>query len=139
MHFQVPQYLDVEDKIIGPLTLKQFIYLLLGGGLLFLLYSILKFPIFIIFALPIAFFVLLLAFYKKDNQKFTQFFINLVGFITRPNVYTWKKSHPQKPEEEPALKIIKKAEPVKKPASPTGGPPKESELEEVRWEVEIKK
>lgn len=132
MHFQVPQYLDIEDKIIGPLTLKQFIYLLLGGGMLFLLYSILKFSVFIIFALPIACFVLLLAFYKKDNQKFTQFAVNLLRFITKPNIYTWKKSRPQKPEEEPGLKIIKKAEPVKKP-------PKESELEKVRWEVEIKK
>lgn len=132
MHYQVPQYLDIEDKIIGPLTLKQFIYLLLGGGLLFLLYSLLKFFIFIIFAIPIACFVLLLAFYKKDNQKFTQFFLNLVGFITKPNTYAWKKSRPQKPEEEPAPKIIKKAKSATKL-------PKESELEKVQWEVEIKK
>ena len=33
MMFSVPQFIDVEDKIIGPLTLKQFIYLAGGAGL----------------------------------------------------------------------------------------------------------
>ena len=30
MRFEVPQFIDIEDKIIGPLTWRQFIYL--GGG-----------------------------------------------------------------------------------------------------------
>ncbi len=130
MHFQVPQYLDVEDKIIGPLTLKQFFYCLLGGGVLFLLFNILKFPIFIIIAIPVGIFTLLIAFYKKDNQKFTQFAANFLGFISKPNIYTWKKQRPKRPAEEPAPKIIKKAKPSKQP-------PKEDELKEAQWRAEI--
>lgn len=132
MHAQVPQYLDVEDKIIGPFTLKQFLYLLFGGGLIFLLFNILKFPIFIIIAIPIALLTLALAFYKIGRQKFSQFVISFLGFISKPNIYTWKKSPPQKPEEEPTLKIIKKVKFAKKP-------PEESKLEEIEWKVEIKK
>jgi hypothetical protein len=131
MHFQVPQYLDIEDKIIGPLTLKQFVYLLLGAGILFLLFNILKFGAFIIVAIPIALLTLMVAFYKIGNQKFIQFLASLFGFISKPNIYIWKKLPPKRPEKEPALKIIKKAEAPKKP-------PKESGLEELWWKIEIK-
>ncbi len=130
MHAQVPQYIDVEDKIIGPLTLKQFLYLLAGGGVIFLMYSILKFSVFIILAIPVAFFILLLAFYKIGNQKFSKFTINFLGFVSKPNIYTWKKLPPKKSEEEPAPEITKKTEPIKEP-------PKEGELEEAQWKIEL--
>lgn len=131
MHAQVPQYLDIEDKIIGPLTLKQFVYLLLGGAMLFLLFNILKLSVFIIVAIPIGILIFLVTFYKVGNQKFSQFVFSLLKFLGRPNVYTWKKLSPKKPIEEPLPQIIEKAEPVKKA-------PKESGLEEVQWKVELK-
>ena len=31
MRATVPQFIDVEDRVIGPLTIKQFLYLLAGG------------------------------------------------------------------------------------------------------------
>ncbi len=132
MHYQVPQYLDVEDKIIGPLTLKQFLILLAGGGIIFLLYNILKLPIFIILSFPVAFITLLIAFYKKDNQKFGKFIANLLSFLGNPNIYTWKKPEPKKPEQEPEPKIIKKAEPKSKKQ-----PPKQDQLKEAQWKVEL--
>ena len=39
MQFSVPQFVEVEDKIIGPLTLKQFLVLLGGGFVVFVLYK----------------------------------------------------------------------------------------------------
>ena len=134
MRFQVPQYLDIEDKIIGPLTLKQFIYLLVGGGVLFLLYTILKFSVFIIVAIPIGSFVLLLAFYKIGNQKFISFVTNFLGFISKPNIYTWKKFSPKKTnvETESMPKIIKKGKPLKQA-------PEKGELQDLWWKVEISK
>lgn len=132
MHAQVPQYLDIEDKIIGPLTLKQFIYLLLGGGLLFLLFNMLKFSAFILVAIPIGLLTFLITFYKIGNQKFSQFLASLLGFVTKPNIYTWKKLPPKRPSEEPVPTIIKKAEPPKKI-------PEKSGLEELQWKVELKK
>lgn len=35
MQFQVPQYIDVEDHIVGPLTLKQFLYIATGFLVIF--------------------------------------------------------------------------------------------------------
>jgi hypothetical protein len=32
MRFEVPQFVDIEDKIFGPLTFKQFIYIAGGVG-----------------------------------------------------------------------------------------------------------
>jgi len=120
MQYQVPQYLDVEDKIIGPLSLKQFLILLAGAGIIFLLHTILKFSVFIILSFPVAFFALLLAFYKKDNQKFGKFVGNFLSFLNKPNIYTWKK---------PQI-IKKKVEPKKKP-------PEQDELNEAQWKVEL--
>lgn len=130
MHAQVPQFIDIEDKIIGPLTLKQFLYLLIGGGIIFLLFSILKFSVFIIIATPIAILTILLAFFRISNQKFSKFLISFLGFVRKPNIYAWKKSFPKKSEEEPTPTMIEKAQPSKKI------PPK-SGLEETWWKIEI--
>jgi len=134
MRFQVPQYLDIEDKIIGPLTLKQFIYLLVGGGVIFLLYTILKFSVFILVAIPVGFFVILLAFYKIGNQKFIYFVTSFLGFISKPNIYIWKKFSSKKAgiEIEPVSKIIKKGKPIKQA-------PEKSGLQDLWWKVEISK
>ena len=132
MYAQVPQYIDIEDKIIGPLTLKQFLYLLIGGGIIFLLFSIFKFSVFIIIAIPIVLFTILLAFFKIGNQKFGKFIANFLGFISRPDIYTWKKLPQKTMEEKPASKIIEKAKPLKKI-------PEKSGLEETWWRIEVQK
>ena len=38
MQFQVPQFIDVENKIIGPLSLRQFLYLAGAGLISFMLF-----------------------------------------------------------------------------------------------------
>ena len=130
MHAQVPQFLDVEDKLIGPLTLRQFLFLLAGGGILFLLFKTLNFVLFVFIAIPVILFVLLWAFYKIGNQRFTKFVTSFLGFIGKPNIYTWKKLSPKKSEEEPLPKIIETAKPIKKI-------PEQKELEEAQWKIEI--
>ena len=41
MQFKVPQFLDIEDKIFGPFTFREFVYLTGGGGMCFVLYKLL--------------------------------------------------------------------------------------------------
>ena len=53
MRYQVPQFIDVEDKIFGPLTLKQFLYVAGGSGFSFIIWSILPTYLAIPIALPI--------------------------------------------------------------------------------------
>ena len=68
MQFKVPQFLDIEDKIFGPFTFKEFIYLAGGAGLCFVLYKLLGLllgavPILIVAAIAIA-----LARYRPNNK-----------------------------------------------------------------------
>ena len=47
--FVIPQFIDVEDKIIGPITVRQFIIMLAGGGLVFISYKLSDFTLFLFF------------------------------------------------------------------------------------------
>lgn len=69
MQYSLPQFVDVEDKIIGPLTLKQFLILLFGGLICFFYWSILSASgIFFVLALPTMGFFTILAFGKFNGR-----------------------------------------------------------------------
>jgi hypothetical protein len=97
MQFQVPQYIEVEDKLVGPLSLKQFVYLAGAGGVSYILFR--KLPILI--ALPfiaiIVGFALALAFYPRE--KFGKPFIEIIQsgarYFLHTRLYTWKKVPPK--------------------------------------------
>lgn len=92
MQFDVPQFIEVEDKIIGPLTLKQFLFILGGAAVLFLLwFSIPSLFIFIIIGLPVLIFVLALAFYKVNGRPLLNYLLSMLGFFSKPRLYLWKK------------------------------------------------
>ena len=75
MQYQVPQFIDIEDRIIGPLTLKQFIYLAFAAAVLFVFWFLFKFYIWIIVALPITILAMAFAFLKINDRPFIYFFI----------------------------------------------------------------
>ena len=72
MQFQVPQFIDIEDKIFGPLTAKQFFYLAGGGALIFIMYVFLQFWLVILLGVPVAALSLSLAFLKINGVDFLQ-------------------------------------------------------------------
>jgi len=91
MRFQVPQFIDVEDKIFGPLTLKQFIYVAGGGAASFLLYKYLPIYISIFLIIPTAGFGAALAFYKINNKPFIFAVESAFKYIIGTKLYLWKK------------------------------------------------
>ena len=91
MKFQVPQYIDVEDKIFGPLTVKQFIYLAGSAGIIFILYTFLPLWLAIVFAAPIVAFGIALAFYKVHNRPFIHVVESAITYILASRLYIWKK------------------------------------------------
>lgn len=97
MRFQVPQFIEIEDKVIGPLSFKQFVYIAGAVGLAFLLYVFLP----KIFAIPLGLGALALggslAFYKINNKPFVHFLESWFRYITTAKLYIWKKV-PKKPE-----------------------------------------
>ena len=91
MRFEVPQFIEIEDKIFGPFTWKQFIYLGGGVGLGVVIFFTLPFFFFILIGVPIAGLAVLLAFYPVNNRPFSLFLEALVSFYRNTRVYHWRK------------------------------------------------
>lgn len=103
MQFSVPQFVDVEDKIIGPLTLKQFLVLLFGGAIIFLLNRIiLNLFFFILVSLPFAGLSLIIAFGKFNGRTISELILSGIGFVSEPRSFIFRKSaqKQKQPEDE---------------------------------------
>ena len=91
MRFQVPQFIEIESKIFGPLTFKQFIYLAGGAGVIFLLYITLPFFLAVMLIAPVGAFAIALSFYKVHNRPFIKVTESAFRYFTAPKIYVWKK------------------------------------------------
>jgi hypothetical protein len=91
--YKVPQNVEAEDKILGPLTFRQFIYALIGAGWGIVCFTLLnKIPaVMILVGFPPAMLFMLLAFYTRDGQNFEQLLIAMVGFFAAPHKRIWVK------------------------------------------------
>lgn len=101
MYFQVPQFIEIEDKLFGPLTFKQFIYLLGGGAILFVCLKLIPFKIIaIIVAAPFVGFALALAFYKINDRPFINIVESWVSYNMGTKLYTWKRREYVEPKKK---------------------------------------
>lgn len=91
MKFQVPQFVEVEDKLFWRLTLKQFIYLAGGAGLAVIIFLTLNRLLAIFIALPVIAFSLALAFYKINNRPFINFVEAATMYFLHDKLYIWRK------------------------------------------------
>lgn len=134
MRFQVPQFIEVEDKIFGPLTLKQFIYLAGGGGLSFLVYVFLNnltlaiVPVILIMGVSAA-----LAFYKMNNKPFINVVEAAFKYYIGNKLYIWKKE-----EKQPAIDTRSAIEQAKNYASVMVPKISDSKLKDLTWSLDIK-
>jgi len=99
MEYQVPQFIEVEDKIFGPLTLKQFIFLAGGIGICVVIFLYLPLIIAVIVAAPIVALTGALAFYKVNNKDFTQMLGAGLAYYTKDRLYLWKKDNTATPSQ----------------------------------------
>ncbi|MFM2374067.1 MAG: hypothetical protein RLZZ234_62 [Candidatus Parcubacteria bacterium] len=91
MKFEVPQFIDVEDRIFGPFTWKQFVYLAGGAGAAFILFVFLPFILFVLIGGPVIALALGLAFYQINNRPLSFMIEAMVTYFTRGRQYRWKK------------------------------------------------
>src|SRR3989344_3355462 len=87
MQFQVPQFIEIEDKIFGPLTFKQFVYVAGGAGAAFIAWTYLPHWIAIFLVVPI----LALAFYKVNNRPFINTLEAAFRYSFGKKLYVWKR------------------------------------------------
>jgi hypothetical protein len=90
--FVVPQFIDVEDKIFGPITTRQFLILLVAGLLMFIAFKLADIALFIFLALLIGGAALVLGFIKINGQAFHYFLLNIVQTVRRPSRRLWYKT-----------------------------------------------
>lgn len=92
MRFEVPQFIEIEDKIFGPFTWRQFIYLAGGVGFAGVLFLVAPIYVFILIGLPLGGLAVLLAFYRINNRPFETFLESMLGYFRKTRLYLWRKS-----------------------------------------------
>ena len=132
MNFQVPQFIEVEDKLVGPFTFKQFVYLAGGAGICFIVWVYVPWHfIAVLLMIPLAALALALAFYKVNNRSFVLIMEAAVKYWLSKKLYTWKKAE-GKPETNSYDSLI----------TPTNNDiaiPRlsESKLSDLAWSLDI--
>ncbi len=94
--FQVPQFITIEDKVIGPFTVKQFLYLAGGAAIIGLTNYFFQLIIVIPVALLIGSLAGSLAFLKINEQPFPAILKHAIFYALRPRLFLWKKEAPTK-------------------------------------------
>jgi len=107
--FNVPQFIDIEDKIVGPLTAKQLGWVAAAAVILLFCWSLLDLTAFIIIALFVGSIFGALAFYRPNGQPLIYFILSAFSFFFRPKMYMWKRV--------PDMKSLTKLTPTKKTES----------------------
>lgn len=108
--YTVPQFIDVEDKIFGPITTRQFIILLVGGLLVFLAFKLADTTLFIFFLAVVGGLSLILAFVKINGQSFHYFLLNIIQTVRRPSRRLWYKFY-----SKDELEDLRQSGPVEAP------------------------
>lgn len=93
MQFEVPQFIDIEDKIFGPLTWRQFLYLGGGVGMGVVLFFTSPFFVFLLIGLPLALLAGALAFYPVNNRPFSFFLEAVFNYLGSSKLYLWRKKN----------------------------------------------
>ena len=127
MQYQVPQFIEIEDKIFGPLTFKQFAYVAGGGAMCFLAYKFFPIYISILIIIPVGGFSLALAFYKINNRPFIYMVESAVKFSLSKKLYLWQKSKKEATKQKSIVPINKELIPKLS----------ESKLRELTWSLDV--
>lgn len=131
MQFQVPQFIEVEDKIFGPLTFKQFIYILGGLGASYIAWRLL--PLFLAgpIILAVAGSAASLAFLEYNGRPFIISVENAFYFLIHPKLYLWNN------ERRARKPIVQKANDLAKSDQVYIPKLSDSKLHELSWSLDI--
>ena len=105
--FTVPQFIDVEDKIIGPITARQFVIFLIAAIVIGISYKIFDFSLFVTLSVVIFIIAVVLGFVKINGRPFHFFMLNIIQTWRRPNIRVWNNRLASITDEEkiPTLKF----------------------------------
>jgi hypothetical protein len=128
MQYQVPQFIEIEDKIFGPLTFKQFLYVGGGAAVGFIFWMMTPKIIAIIVGGPFVAFFMAAAFYKVNGRPFLMFIEGAIKYTLSAKLYIWKKT------DKKIEKIPEKIRPQNQMALPKLS---QSKLREISWGLDV--
>jgi len=91
--YVVPQFIDAEDKIFGPVTARQFVIMMIVLFVEFILFKLLKLVWFAVVGLPFLGIGGAIAFTKINGQPFHFFILNVIQTLKKPKLRVWDKKH----------------------------------------------
>lgn len=98
--FTVPQFIDVENKIIGPLTVRQFLIILTAGIFSAISYRLFDFSLFLTITIILALIAVTFSFVKINGRPFHYFVLNILQTFRRPGARVWNKIDSQVSDSE---------------------------------------
>jgi len=131
MQFQVPQFIEVEDTVFGPLTFRQFLYLAGGIGLSFIWYVYLPIFISIFLILASVGLALALAFYKYNGRNFIFLAEAATKYFVTNKLYLWKQQSSAENKRTTLKQKEVMAEGVAMPRL------SESRLKDLSWSLDV--
>ena len=112
MQFQVPQYYEVKERIVGPLTLQQFFYIAAACGLSFLMFFIFQLWLWFLASVILIGTASALALIEINGQSLTKILFSAFFYYWRPRIYFWQRETEKEeivlPEEKKQIEEIKK-------------------------------
>lgn len=129
MRYQTPQFIEEDEKLFGPLTFRQFVYLVGGLGVSFIVFRALPLLIAILIIIPILMLSLALAFYKVNERPFIDTLEAAFYFIISNRLYTYRKV--DKPIKQEVSEQKTRVIPIAKLGVST------SKLKDLAWSLDI--
>jgi|ERR1051325_5201481 hypothetical protein len=107
-NFQVPQFIEERPKIVGPLTLPQFLYVAAGALVSLITYYTVGFSfIWIVVTSVMGVVALALAFIKIEGQELPKLLISAFDFLLKPKTYLWARPDLVKTIDVPDLENLR--------------------------------
>ena len=136
MQFKVPQFLEIEDKIFGPFTFKQFVYLVGGAGICYILFKLLGIWLGAIPILAIAGLSAALIFYRPNGEPFINMIEAGLKYAMQNKLYIWKR-HQIKIKNKQQQEIKATAELKRETMNQSGIKLSGSKLRDLAWSLDI--
>ena len=114
MMSSVPQFIDIEDKVAGPLTIKQLGWMIALGAVLLLLFAVFDRVVAIVIGIPIALLFVALAFYKPNGMPMVSFIGHSFVYMFSPKVAMWERPIPEMTTVAPRTENKKEPAPQSK-------------------------
>jgi len=105
MKFQVPQFIETETKLIGPLTLKQFMFVAGGVSTIAMEYILLSGIWFVLLGIMTLGFFGALAFVKIDGQPFINYLAYMLAYTLGSKRYVFKSKSESSDSLPPSITL----------------------------------